>query len=254
MHRKKRKNLIMILVVLGVSVMLIFLSFIFSKNNNFFENILRDSGLFISNISSSLFHDNQNYSCDDSINKELQYQIDILKDALELNNTLNDSVKTNAIIINRDLSFWNNTVTLNKGMKDRVEVGDPVVINNGLVGKIISVSNYNSIARLLTSAASSKISVKIETNGDYAYGLITRYDEKNKIYDLEGISETVDINIDSVVTTTGIGDNFPSGIVIGQVKNITTDSYDLAKLIEVTPSVNFDSLSIVTILKRNVKE
>ena len=74
MHRKKRKNLIMVLVVLGVSIMLIFLSFIFSKSNNFFENILRDSGLFISNIYSSLFNDNQNYSCDDSINKELQYQ------------------------------------------------------------------------------------------------------------------------------------------------------------------------------------
>ena len=254
MHRKKRKNLIMVLVVLGVSIMLIFLSFIFSKSNNFFENILRDSGLFISNIYSSLFNDNQNYSCDDSINKELQYQINILKDTLQLNNTLNDSIKTNAIIINRDLNIWNDAITLNKGIKDEIEVGDPVVINNGLVGKIISVSNYNSTVRLLTSAASSKISVKIETNGDYAYGLITRYDEKNKIYHLEGISETVDINIDSVVTTTGIGDNFPSGIVVGNVKNITTDSYDLAKLIEVTPSVNFDSLSIVTILKRNIKE
>ena len=146
------------------------------------------------------------------------------------------------------------TITLNKGHKDGVEVGDPVVVSGGLIGKITSVSNYNSVALLLTSEANNKISVKIETNGEYAYGLLTNYDEENNIYNLEGISETVDINIDSVVTTTGIGDNFPSGIVIGKVKNITTDSYDLAKLIEVTPSVNFDSLSIVTILKRMVKE
>lgn len=172
---------------------------------------------------------------------------------MELNNTLNEHVKTNAIIINRDLSIWHDTITLNKGSHDDVEVGDPVVVNSGLIGRIISVSNYNSVARLLTSEASNKISVKIETNGEYVYGLLTNYDEENNIYNLEGISETADINIDSVVTTTGIGDNFSSGIVIGKVKNITTDNYDLAKLIEVIPSVDFDSLSVVTILKRKVK-
>ena len=167
---------------------------------------------------------------------------------------LNEYIKTNALIINRNLSYWNDTITLNKGTKDQIEVGDPVVVNSGLVGKVISVSNYNSIARLLTSEATNKISVKVETDGDYAYGLLTKYDTESNIYNLEGISEMIDINLESIVTTTGIGDNFPSGIVIGKVKNITSDNYDLAKLIEVTPSVNFDALSIVTILKRKAKE
>lgn len=255
MYKKKRKNLIMILVVLGVSILLLFLSLFFSKeeNYNFFEGTLKDIGLFISNISLSFLSNDDNVNGDDYVNKELQYQLDTLKQTLELNNTLNEHVKTNAIIINRDLSIWHDTITLNKGSHDDVEVGDPVVVNSGLIGRIISVSNYNSVARLLTSEASNKISVKIETNGEYVYGLLTNYDEENNIYNLEGISETADINIDSVVTTTGIGDNFSSGIVIGKVKNITTDNYDLAKLIEVIPSVDFDSLSVVTILKRKVK-
>lgn len=254
MYKKKRKNLIMILVVLAVSILLLFLSFFFSKEGNYnaFESFLKDMGLFISNISVSFF-DEVEYD-NDYVNKELQYQLDTLKETLELNNTLNESIKTNAIIINRDLSFWYDTITLNKGANDNIEVGDAVVVNSGLIGRIISVSNYNSIARLLTSEASNKISVKIETNGEYAYGLITNYNDENNIYGLDGISETINVSIDSIVTTTGIGDNFPSGIVIGKVKNITTDSYDLAKLIEVTPSVNFNSLSVVTILNRKVKE
>lgn len=252
MYKNKRKKIINFVIIIVIGLIFLCLSFFFSKSHNMFESILRDIGLFITNITLSPFDDKQNNDCDEVINKELEYQIELLKESLDLNNTLNERVKTNAIIINRDLSFWNDTITLNKGTNDGVEVGDAVVVNSGLIGRIISVSNYNSIARLLTSEASNKISVKVETNGEYAYGLITNYDKKNNIYNLEGISETVDINIDSIVTTTGIGDKFPSGIVIGKVKNITTDSYDLAKLIEVNPSVDFDSLSIVTVLKRKV--
>lgn len=256
MYKRKRKKLIMILTVLGVSILLLFLSFFFSEeeNSSFLESVLKDMGLFISNISLSPFNSDENNNCNDSVNEELQYQLNTLKETLQLNNTLNESIKVNAIIINRNLGLWYDTITLNKGASDEVEVGDSVVVNSGLIGRIISVSNYNSVARLLTSEASNKISVKIKTKGSYVYGLLINYEEKNNIYNLEGISETIDIDIDSVVTTTGIGDNFPSGIVIGKVKNITTDSYDLAKLIEVTPSVNFDSLSVVTILKRKLKE
>lgn len=255
MYKKKRKTLIIVLVMFIISILFILLGLFFSKDNdsNIFKSILKDMGLSISNLVTDIFNERENDICDDSVNKELQYQLDILKETLELNNTLNESVKTNAIIINRNLDFWYDNITLNKGTRDGVDVGDPVVVKGGLVGKIISVSNYNSVARLLTSETINKISVKIDVSGDYVYGLLTNYDEKKNIYNLEGVSETVKINIESEVSTTGIGDNFPSGIIIGKVKNITTDSYDLAKLIEVEPSVNFDDLSVVTILSRKVK-
>lgn len=254
MYKRKKKNIITVLIVLVVSIILIFLSFFFSRKDYIVEKILKDTGLLTNNLFLSLFNNDENNTCDNYVNKELEYQIKELKELLELNNTLNDMAKINAVIINRDLNLWNDTITLNKGSKDNVEVGDAVVVNSGLIGKVISISNYNSVVRLLTSEASNKISVKIETGEDYAYGLITSYDEKNNIYHLEGISETIEIDKDAIVTTTGIGDNFPSGIVIGKVKNVSTDHYDLAKLIEVTPSVNFDSLSIVTILKKQVNK
>lgn len=256
MYKKKNKKIIIIIVVIAISVLFLLLSLLFSKDNNynFLEKILKDSGLAINNsIFSNLINEGDN-SCNGSDDEELQYQLELLKETLELNNTLNENEKINAIIINRSLDFWNNNITLNKGLKDNVDVGDAVVVRSGLIGKIISVSNYNSVAQLLTSESNNKISVKVESDDGYAYGLLTNYDEDNNIYTLEGISEMVKINIDSLVTTTGIGDSFPSGITIGKVKNITTDSYDLAKLIEITPSVNFDSLSVVTILKRKVKE
>ena len=55
---------------------------------------------------------------------------------------------------------------------------------------------------------------------------------------------------DSLVTTTGMGDIFPSGIVIGKVKKVRTDNFDLAKTVDVVGSADFDDLTYVTVLKR----
>ena len=56
-----------------------------------------------------------------------------------------------------------------------------------------------------------------------------------------------------MVYTSGLGGVFPSGILIGKVSEITTDVYDLAKIIKVKPSANFEDINYVTVLKRNDK-
>ena len=43
---------------------------------------------------------------------------------------------------------------------------------------------------------------------------------------------------------------FPSGILIGKVAEITTDEYDLAKIINVKLIADFDDINYVAILKR----
>ena len=82
--------------------------------------------------------------------------------------------------------------------------------------------------------------------------------EKNFIYEgdryiVEGISNDIEIPLDSVVTTTGMSEVFPSGILIGKVKEIGADNFDLAKIIYVGTEVNYDDLEYVTILKRDTE-
>ena len=50
-----------------------------------------------------------------------------------------------------------------------------------------------------------------------------------------------------------MGSIFPSGILVGKVLSVETDSYDLAKIIKIKSEVNFNDISIVTVLKRNEK-
>ena len=84
------------------------------------------------------------------------------------------------------------------------------------------------------------------------YGLLSGYNKEKNVYYVEGISKTVEVNTNTYVTTTGLGETFPSGILIGVVSNITTDHFDLSKTIEVTPSINMNDFTIVSVLKRNV--
>lgn len=184
-------------------------------------------------------------------NIELRRQLEALKEELNINYILTDYEYLNASVISRNIGYWYNTITIDKGTFNGVEV-DMVVINGkGLIGKVIRTTTFTSDVRLITTRdTNNKISVKI-SNGDYnLYGLINGYDYKNNYLVVEGISNTKDVNIGDFIYTSGLGGIFPSGILIGEVSEITTDSYDLAKIIKVRPSVDFVDINYVSILKR----
>lgn len=186
--------------------------------------------------------------------EELEREVENLKKTLDLNQTLSESSYLNATVVNRNLGYWYNTITIDKGSYNGVEKDMPVIVSEGLIGKVTKVSNFNSTVKLISSDdVDNKTSVKIKVGDNYVYGLLSGYDEQKGTFIVEGISDNSEIPEGSVVTTTGMGDSFPSGIVVGKVKQVTTDNFDLAKTVEVTSSVDFDDLSFVTILKREAE-
>ncbi len=181
---------------------------------------------------------------------ELESQLEEMKSLLELNQTLTEYTYVNATVITRNLDHWYQTITIDKGKKDGIEENMAVITNQGLIGQILHTTYANSTVKLLTSAdASHKISVKIEGNGEYIYGLLSGYDEKTKRYQIEGIAENTEIVKGAHVITTGFGGSIPSGILIGTVEETKTDHFDLARTVLVNASVNFDEIRFVTILK-----
>lgn len=184
-------------------------------------------------------------------NVELRRQLDALKDELNIDYTLSDYEYLNSTVIARNVGYWFNTFTIDKGSYSGVQK-DMVVINaKGLIGKIVKTTNFTSDVRLITTSdTNNKISVSISNGSDNLYGLINSFDYTNNYLEVEGISNTKNVSIGDKVYTSGLGGIFPSGILIGEVSEITTDSYDLAKLIKVSPSVNFNDINYVSILKR----
>ncbi len=184
--------------------------------------------------------------------RELEEENEELKNLLEIEESLTEYEKVHATIISRDSTYWLESFVINKGSNDGLKSGMAVMGNGGLIGYISQVSYGTSTVKLLTNASlENKVSIKIElSKNKYAYGLLTGYDRKKGVYFIEGISDYVEIPVSASVTTTGLGDRFPAGLLIGTVSDIETDSFDLAKVVSVRPSMNTENLSFVTVLLR----
>lgn len=184
-------------------------------------------------------------------NIELRQQLDNLKKELNIDYTLTDYEYLNATVTSRNIGFWYNTITIDKGSSSGVEVEMPVINAYGLLGKVVSTTSFTSTVRLLTTTdTNNKISVSIISNEEKLHGLINGYNYDSGTLEVEGISNTKTVRVGDLVYTSGLGGVFPSGILIGTVESITTDSYDLSKIINVKPSTDFDDINYVTVLAR----
>ena len=279
MYNKRRfdKRYLFILIVLAIALVLVVLTISLNKERNLspIEKGLKDMGTVVLKVVSAPFNfvidkidemieknnvydkykelKNKEEQMDSVVaqNENLQSEIDKLKDTLDLNTVLSDKVYMNATVVFRNIDYWYNEITIDKGSKNGIEKGMAVVTPKVLIGQITKVSNYSSTVKLLSNEnMSDKISVKIKVKDDYVYGLISMYDSKSNTYTVEGISENVDIEKGADVVTTGMGTIFPSGLMVGTVKKVTTDNFDLSKVVEVKASVDFDDLDYVTVLKR----
>ncbi len=276
-NKKFDKRYLFIFVVIAIAIVLTILAASLNKERdlNPIEKALKDMGTVVIKVVSTPFnfvHDkidemvekndiyekykeikNKEEQIDSVIaqNDNLKDEIDKLKETLNLNTILSDKVYMNATVVTRNIDYWYNEITIDKGSKNGIEKGMAVVVPKGLIGQITKVSNYTSTVKLLSNEnMSDKISVKIKVGDNYVYGLISAYDAKTNTYTVEGISENVKIEKDADVVTTGMGTIFPSGLIVGKVKEVTTDNFDLSKVVEVKSSVDFNDIDYVTVLKR----
>lgn len=279
MFRKKKKDkyyIIILLVVISIVIFLLSIIITDKRNINIVEDITKDSILMITKVvNKPVDYINKKIKKEKDKNKiyekyqklkeeyektkrlEVKYEeskreIKTLRKTLELNNSLTDTEYLNASVIIRDIGYFYNELTIDKGEKSGVKKGMAVITNDGLIGVINKTSTLNSTVKLLTTdIVSNKISIKIKIDDDkYLYGLLIGYDKNKKCFIIEGIADNTDIPIDSLVTTTGLGSDIPGGIKIGNVKEITKDNFDLSRTLLVKTSVDFDDINYVTILKK----
>lgn len=180
---------------------------------------------------------------------ETKKRVKELENMLEIKNNQSDYTNISATVMNRKVGAWYDNLTIDKGSKDGVEEGDAVITSYGLIGKIIKVTNYSSNVKLLTSVNENfQISVKIESETESIYGLLSNYKDDYLI--ISGISNNKEIPTYSKVVTTGLDNRFPSGILIGYTEKEEKDNFDLARTIYVSPAHSLDDITYVSVLKK----
>ncbi len=142
----------------------------------------------------------------------------------------------------RDVYEYSNTLTIFKGTKNNVNVGDAVLTNNGLLGIINKTYDYYSVVSLITNKKSN-ISVKIND----AVGVLKL--ENSKLV-VTSINNYKNISIGDEIYTSGLG-NLPDNIYVGKVKKVSLNDTEIEKVIEVDIENRLDTLDYLFIWRLN---
>jgi rod shape-determining protein MreC len=146
-------------------------------------------------------------------------------------------------VIGRDESLFLSYVLLNRGAGDGVELDDIVVTDQGLVGIITEVT-ANASKVLLITDASSAVNVRVQESR--AEGVVTG--QQSGELRLNFISIDVDLKPGDLVVTSGLGDQFPKGIIVGQVASVRKRTFDVFQEADITSAIKFDRLETVLII------
>lgn len=256
----KQKVLILIIMLFFI----ISLYFIINRNSlTLIEKIIKEPILYIENISSkpidlikSVFIrqselDKLNskvlkYQTMDKLLKEKDNQIKELESMLEIKTNMSNYDIINATIISRSVTEFYQTMTIDKGLNDKINIGDAVMTNKGLVGIVNKVTNNTSVIKLLTSI--DGVAVNIKSGDDSIFGILTPY--KNRYFKITNIAYDKKIKKGSLVFTSGIDNNLESGLLIGEVISVKKSKYDLEQIATIKAFTNFDNLKYVAIIKR----
>lgn len=149
-----------------------------------------------------------------------------------------------AKVVNNSVTQENNYITLHRGANQGVKINMGVIGPDGIVGKVILVSdNYSRVMSLLNRK--SKVSAMTK-KGLYTGEL--DWDGKDPNYlTLHGIPKSAKVQKGDTVLTSNISQrlSFPPGIMVGKVEAIIADPASNFLNLKVRSSTNFFTLQYV---------
>lgn len=148
-----------------------------------------------------------------------------------------------ASIIARDPRPFLQYVIINRGSDDGIRRGMPVVSSEGLIGRVSSVIANAARVQLITDPT-SKVNVQIQPDEVSAvlFGSVTSN------LSLDFIPQDSDVQVGDFLQTSGLGGNFPPGIIIGQISSIRHEPTELFQKASIQSPVDFTRLEIVLII------
>ena len=136
-----------------------------------------------------------------------------------------------------DSAPYINQVTLDKGSRDGVYVGQPVVDASGVMGQISQVGPITS-RMILVSDPRSGVAVQNTRNGMRTVAVGDSYSGKIK---LMYVAKTADVKVGDIFMTSGLGDKYPEGYPVGKVFSVVNDPAKPFAEIYLQPSAHLDS-------------
>lgn len=170
-----------------------------------------------------------------------------LRQLLELQNSMTRYTTVAARVISYSGNNWYETIEINKGAMSGLKVGNAVLTQDGVVGRVTEVGpNYAKVKTILDSSSAVGIYV-MRTGGS---GLVEgdRDMVSDKKCKLSFLDRSTPLIAGDVVETSGTGGIFPAGLVVGTVMSISADNAGTLNYAVINPAVDFDKLREVLVI------
>jgi len=137
------------------------------------------------------------------------------------------------------------SITINKGRKDGLEKGLVLLNSEGIIiGKIIETRESISKACLVVDKK-CKFAVAIQ-NEDRTSGVVEG--NLGLTIKMDLIPQSEDISEGDIVVSSGLENNIPRGLVIGQISEYLKENNKLWQTAVIEPLIDFDDLVMVSVI------
>jgi len=158
-----------------------------------------------------------------------------LRQLLESSFRLNDKVII-AELLAVDLQPFRHIIVINKGIREGVYDGQPIVDADGIMGQILHVGPFTSTVLLITDPTHA-LPVQINRNGLRAIAVGTG---QKQSLQLEYLPNNSDIRMGDLIVSSGLGSRFPAGYPVGTVSEIVLDPAEPFAKVTVVPSARLE--------------
>ncbi len=170
-----------------------------------------------------------------------------LKEILGLQESLSNYSSVAATVIAYSSNNRYDTIQINKGSLAGVSVGNAVVTPDGVVGKVIEAGPTWSVVSTILDPGSA-MGVKVSRTGSVAV-----VEGDNELCDqnyckMSFIDKGSNLIVGDLLETSGSSGIYPPGLLVGSIREISSDATGNLNYATVEPMVDFDRLYEVLII------
>ncbi len=157
-----------------------------------------------------------------------------------------DLPRVDARVVSAPVSNFEQTIELDRGSDDGIDVDMPVVTGAGLIGRTVAVSASRAVVQLVTDPGSS-VGVRLSRSSEVA---VAEGQGPGALLTLRFVDAGVDVDVLELVVTSGLDDSiFPPGIPLGRVASVQAGTGQFQQLVEVRPVAEVVGQRLVSVIK-----
>lgn len=160
-----------------------------------------------------------------------------------------------AEVIARPGIAFTQAIVVAAGSSNGVQVNDPVVTADGLVGRVTRVTPDTARIQLLTDEEAAVSAIDLRTS---AQGIVRHARGTRETLVLDRVRKQDRVKVEDQIVTagwsaSGLSSLYPKGIPIGKVTSVGQTDTDLFQQVQIDPFVDFGSLDAVLVLVPTVR-